>query len=67
MQLKDIDDCGPAQVLTALGVEYDPVKMTRRITPTRIAQLDDMLQEAKNSRDRGHWEMLTGILWYVVK
>ena len=65
--LKDQEDCGPAQKLTALGVEYDLVNMRRRITPTRVAQLAEMLEEAKTSQKREHWEKLTGILWYVIK
>ena len=41
--------------------------MKRRITPTRVAQLSEMLEEAKTSRRRDHWEKLTGVLWYVIK
>ena len=67
VQLKEIEDCGPAQVLTALGVEYDLVRMTRRITPGRVQQLDELLREARTSRERAHWEKLTGVLWYVVR
>ena len=58
--LKEQEDCGPAQVLTALGVQYDLINMKRRITPTRVAQLSEMLEEAKTSRRRDHWEKLTG-------
>jgi hypothetical protein len=65
--LKVQADCGPAQVLTALGVEYDLINMKRRITPTRVSQLSEMLQEAKTSNKREHWEKLTGVLWYVIK
>ena len=65
--LKTQEDCGPAQVLTALGVEYDLIKMTRRITPTRVVQLAGLLKRAKTSRDLALWEQLTGILWYVIK
>jgi hypothetical protein len=67
VELKVIEDCGPARVLTALGVEYDLERMTRRITPGRVVQLDEMLNEARKSRDRQLWEKLTGVLWYVIR
>jgi hypothetical protein len=54
--LKDQADCGPAQTLTALGVEYDLVKLTRRITPKRIDQLAQLLHEARTTRERQHLE-----------
>jgi site-specific DNA-cytosine methylase len=65
--LKVQKDCGPAQVLTALGVEYDMISMKRRITPTRVTQLTDMLGEARTSRSLPLWEKITGVLWYVIR
>ena len=65
--LKDQADCGPATRLTALGVEYDLVGMRRRITPSRVLKLVDLLRTARTDRSRPHWEKLNGILWYVIK
>ena len=67
VELKVQRDCGPAQKLTALGVEYDLKRMTRQITVERVAQLADMLRTAKTDRTRPHWERMTGILWYVIR
>ena len=67
VDLKDQEDCGPAQQLTALGVHYDLVAMKRKITPQRVAGLRDMLREATTSRKRDLWERITGVLWYVIK
>ena len=61
------EDCGPAQTLTALGVEYDLVHMKRKITPGRIEGLTAMLEEAGTSTERALWERLTGVLWYVIR
>ena len=67
VELKEQSDCGPARRITVLGVEYDLVNMKRKITQTRVAQLDDLLQRATTDRDRALWEKLTGILWYVIR
>ena len=67
VELKKQTDCGPAQRITVLGVEYDLINMKRKINLTRAAQLEGLLLQAKTSRDRALWEKLTGILWYVIK
>ena len=67
VKLKEQADCGPAQTITALGIEYDLVAMTRRITPQRVQALTEAIHKADTSNDRRLWENITGVLWYVVK
>ena len=63
--LKEEKDGAPAQKMTALGIEYDLIKMTRRITDKRRAEIKADLITARTSNDRRHWEHLIGVLWFV--
>ena len=65
--LKEQKDCGPAQIITVLGVQYDTTRMTRKIDPGRIESLAELVEETKSSNERAKWERLTGILWYVIR
>ena len=63
--LKDEKDAAPAQRMIALGIEYDLIGMTRRITEKRRQEIHQKLQEAKTSSCRRHWDNLIGVLWFV--
>ena len=63
--LKDEKDAGPAQKMTALGIEYDLIKLTRRITEKRRLEIQANLKLATKSRDRRLWENIVGVLWFV--
>ena len=51
--------------MIALGIEYDLIKMTRRITEKRRQEIHQKLQEAQTSSCRRHWDNLIGVLWFV--
>ena len=63
--LKEEKDAAPAQKMTALGIEYDLIKMTRRITDKRREDIRADLIEARTNNARRHWEHLVGVLWFV--
>jgi hypothetical protein len=63
--LKEEKDAAPAQKMTALGIEYDLIKFTRRITEKRRLEIQANLKLATKSRDRRLWENLVGVLWFV--
>ena len=65
VRLKEQADCGPAQDITILGVQYDLTAMRRRIAPHRLDDLIALTTQAAQSNDRATWERLTGVLWYV--
>ena len=65
--LKEQPDSDPSQQLVVLGIHYDLLTMTKKITKGRTEELLEHLQLATTARQRGHWERLTGILWYVVR
>ena len=60
-------DCGPAQIITVLGIQYNTIAMTRKIDPGRIQALAELVQEVQGTNHRAEWEKLTGILWYVIR
>ena len=63
--LKEEKDSAPAQQMVALGIHYDLVKMTRRITDKRRADIKADLIAARTTNNRRHWEHLVGVLWFV--
>jgi hypothetical protein len=64
--LKDEKDAAPAQHIVALGIEYDLVKMTKRITEKRHQEIHQKLLEAQTSGCRRHWDKLVGVFSFVV-
>ena len=63
--LKEEKDAAPAQKMIALGIQYDLIKMTRKITDKRRADIKADLIAARTSNSRRHWEHLVGVLWFV--
>ena len=63
--LKEEKDAAPAQRMIALGIQYDLIKMTRKITDKRRADIKADLIAARTSNSRRHWEHLVGVLWFV--
>ena len=51
---KDEKGAAPAQRMVALGIEYDLINMTRRITEERRQGIHTKLQEAQTSGCRRH-------------
>ena len=63
--LKAEKDAAPAQRMIALGIEYDLIRMTRRITEKRRQEIHQKLREVQTSNCRRHWDNLIGVLWFV--
>ena len=51
--------------MVALGIEYNLVSMTRRITEKRRQEIHQKLLKAQTSSCRRHWDNLVGVLWFV--
>ena len=62
---KEEKDATPAQKMTALGIEYDLIKFTRRITGKNHLEIQANLKLATKPRDRRLWENIVGVLWFV--
>lgn len=65
--LKGEKDTAPAQHMVALGITYDLVKMTRRVSEKRRQEIHQKLQEAQTSSCRRHWDNPIGGLWFVAR
>ena len=63
--LKEEKDAAPAQKMIALGIEYDLIKMTKRITDKRRTDIKADLIEARTTNNRRHWEHPVSVLWFV--
>ena len=54
--LKEEKDAAPTQKLIALGIKYNLIEMTRRITKKRRADIKEDLVAARTTNNRRHWE-----------
>ena len=63
--MKDERDAAPAQNMVALGIEYDLINMTRRITKKWRQDTHQKFKEAQTSNCPHHWDNLIGVLWFV--
>ena len=65
--LKEEKDATPAQKMFALGIQYDLIKMTRKITDKRRVDIKADLIAARTTNNRRHWEHLVGVETFFLK
>ena len=60
--LKEEEDAAPTQKMIALGIQYDLIKVTRKITDKQRADIKADLIAARTTNNRRHWGHLVGVL-----